>query len=83
MLLLLTVSFYLEKGDVCLSVFTLLAIISGFPRTPGNHENSSCQARSMLLGASVVREDLAVSFLKAHAGAAVHLTGERQGTLQP
>ena len=73
MLLLLAVLFYLEKDDVCLSVFTLLAIISGFPRTPRNHENSSCQARSMPLGASVAREDLAVSLLKAHAGATGHL----------
>lgn len=76
MLLLLTVSLYLEKDDVCLSVFTLLAIISGFLRTPRNHENSSCQVTSLPLGARVAREGWAMSLLKAHAGAAGHLAGE-------
>lgn len=43
-----------------------------------NDENSSCQAKSLPLGASVAKEDLAVSLLKAHAGAAGHLfAGER------
>lgn len=77
MLLLLTVSFYLVKDSVCLSIFTLCAIISGFLRTR-NRENSSCQAKSMPLGVSVAREGLALSLLKAHAGAAGHLAGERQ-----
>lgn len=81
MLLLLTVSFYLVKDDVCLSVFTLCAIISGFLRTPRNRENSSCQAKAMPLGVSVAREGLALSLFQdwhQHAGAASHLAGERQ-----